>query len=400
MKGNYYDEKRYLRMLEHVRHYENLDLLLKVLFSAFLLWTLWAVRSIWLALSLFTILLALKGLAWLWGRMLRRFFKEWNRGFFCKLDIDASADQKLGRYSLSEVRSWIEEICRELKVAKPVELLVYESKWANAFASQESWFGLLMQNRIGLLTNVFHILDAGELKAVIAHEIGHHKHRPRVGLLVQLLIPAISDRPAYRQCLEYLSDWCAAKVVGVAPAANALIKIYHRGYLIHEISKGLGYVQKEFKIGLAGAAEFQEIADAVIPHRLAAGETLDKYMAQIIDRYFEKRSQSFKGVGKSYVGKFRKENSSQLEWALAESRHKFIDWRIFDDRIKDNTLDELELENLYLHLKKNQDAELFPNYAKKNKTAVKWLSHPPLPERLIFIVEATAPAHQASPTNS
>ena len=395
MKGNYYDEKRYLCLLEQIRYYERLDLLVKVALSAVLLLVLLYLRSFWLAFSFFVILLAAKGSAWLFAKALRYALKKWCSGFFYKLNLDSSAEDKLGRYSLAEIRSWIDELCRELSVTRPVELLVYESKHANAFASEERWLGLLMRNRMGLLANVFHLLDAGELKAVIAHELGHHKHFPKVGVIVQLLIPALSDRPSYRQCLEHLSDWCAAKLIGVVPAANALIKVYHRGHLIHEISRGLAYVQKDFKIGLAGAAEFQEIANTVIPHRLKATESLDKHMAEIIDRYFEKRSGSFKGIGKSYVEKYRKDKGVKLERYLVKSRYRFIDWRIFDNRIKDNTLDELELENLYLHLKNARDAELFPSYAIKDKKWEKWQSHPPLRERLLFIIEASAPAPEA-----
>ena len=135
MKGNYYDEKRYLCLLEQIRYYERLDLLVKVALSAVLLLVLLYLRSFWLAFSFFVILLAAKGSAWLFAKALRYALKKWCSGFFYKLNLDSSAEDKLGRYSLAEIRSWIDELCRELSVTRPVELLVYESKHANAFAS-------------------------------------------------------------------------------------------------------------------------------------------------------------------------------------------------------------------------------------------------------------------------
>jgi hypothetical protein len=396
MSCGYYDEKRYADLMETINFYERIDLLVKLIFSVALFLILFFVGALWLTLLVFAALAAIKAAKWLFVKVMGYAVKKWWGGLAYKLASELRDDKKIGRHTLQQVRIWIDEICTELKVAKPSELLVYESKQANAFASQDRWMGLLLRNRIGLLTNVFHLLDSQELKAVIAHEIGHHKHYPSAGLVPQLLIPILTDKLNYRCCLEHLSDWYAAKTSGIIPTANALIKLYHRGHLMCEISKGLAYVQEDFKIGLAGIAEFREIADEVIPDRLKPDENLDKYMARIIERYFEKRSSSLKGVGKSHVEKYRRDKSIKTERRVLRSRHKIIDWRIFDNRIKDNTLDEQELESLYLRLKQNPDIRLFFSYIPKYKELEKWLSHPPLRERLIFIMEAVPPA--AAPT--
>lgn len=392
MNGRYYDKEQLPKLLDHIRFYERVDLAIKLALPAALFLILLWVNSIWLVVLLLLLFLTVETAAWLVTQLLHYAWKRW----FCQAIYDLSAasppSEKIGRYSLAQVRSWIDELCSKLDLRKPAELVIYESKYANAFASQERWIGLLRQNRIELFSNMFYLLDLDEFRAVIAHELGHHKHFPKVSLITQLLIPALAGRPVYRQCLEYLSDWYAADSVGLIPAANALIKIHHRRHLITEISRGLAFVQKDFNIGITGAIEFQQIAADVIPHDFRATEKLDKHIAEIIDRYFEKRSPALRGTGKDYAAKFRKDPDIKLERQALKFRYKFIDWRIFDNRIKDNTLDEQELEELYLYLKNNQNVQLFSSDVIKDPQLEKWVPHPSLRDRLIFLVEAAAPA--------
>ena len=392
MKREYYDKEHHSNLLKNIQFYSRVDLLIKLSVSLVVFISLLFVGSLWLAIAVFAVLAAVKAAGWIFIKTLQFVLKKWFGALTYKIGANLFSGEQIGNFRLKQVDEWVAEICREIGVSTPAELLVYDSKYANAFASQERWVGLVMRNRVVLLTNIFHLLNEEELKAIIAHEIGHHQHYPDIGVLPQILIPWLTDRPSYRWSLEHLSDWYAAKIIGVVPTANALIKVHHRGHLMREIGKGLEYVQKDFKIGLAGISEFQEIVNDVIPDKIRPDENLDKYMERVVDKYFERRSPKMKGVGRTHVEKYRRE--SKTERRVLKSRHKLLDWRIFDARVRDNNLDGQELEVLYLHLKENQNVRFFFSYIMKNSELEKWSSHPPLRERITFIVEAVEPVSE------
>lgn len=390
MRGKYYHKEHYSNLLRDIRLFNCVDLLIKYSVSLIIFIVLLYIGSLWLAIAFLTGLAVLKLFGWLFITGLRYVLKKWYGAAIYSIFGNQKESVKIGNYRVKQIKEWIIQICTELQVLKPVELIIYDSKYANAFASQERWFGLMKRSRVALLSNLFSLLNEDELKAILAHEVGHHKHFPNVGILAQILVPYLMNRPSYRWLLEHLSDWYAANTVGVVPTVNALIKIYHRGHLISEINKGLEYVQRDFKIGLAGIAEFQEIANDVIPDKIRPDEDLEKYIVRVIDKYFERRSPKLRGIGKTHVKKYRDETITEPN--VGRSKYKLIDWRTFDARIKDNYLDEDELEDLYLHMKNDEKVCFFLTYIPKHAGLEKWSSHPPLRERIIFIVEASVPA--------
>ncbi len=374
----------YLLIKKEIAFYDRLDLALKVFLFVGVLILLLSIGSLTLALWFVVALSVIKGLSSLAAYLLVLSFKRWFEWKSYSL-IDGSTKERVGKYFVSDVRQWTKEIANRLGISSPVALLVYDTKHANAFARKRRIALAYSRQEITLLSNLFHILTEDELKTVIAHELGHLQNWRSISLVSDIVGAFWARRIPYSWCLEYLADYAAGRVAGVVPTVNALIKLHSRNYLIGELWKRLTFVMGDMKLGIRAISELNDLVEEVLPHSIKGLQDVRDYMKQVVDRYFAKRVGDIKGIGEQYARKYKR--AKQGHSRVPQKWHA-IDWTAFDTRVRDNYLDEIELEKLYQYLKGHGDAQLF--FCGKLETIAdkRRHSHPPLRDRIIFLMES------------
>lgn len=386
MENYYFNPILFPRLLRKSRLYELSDFSIKLIISTAFCFFLYIFHPINFLIAIIVSLLILKLLWWSTIQIALLILKKqfcWN---MVKLKEIKTKTEKVGNFNSEDVHRWIVELCGEMNIRVPVEMVVYDTKYANAFAAKEKFLFFLSKNRIGIYSNLFHILKEDELRSVIAHELGHYKNYRRIKSLYWIFPPLIFHLFDYFRCQEHLADYYAAKFVSVLSTANALIKLYQRNYLISEISKRLIYVQKKFNIGPEGIAEMNQELERILPHNLNEEESFVSYFEQVVDNYFLKRSSKFEGIAKEFIQEY--DISAKEEAQKLKEVYYLLDWRIFDNRIRDNHLDEEELVSFYLYLKGDKKAIMNIDYAFADKSLEKFTTHASLKDRLIFIIES------------
>ncbi|MEM3399323.1 MAG: zinc metalloprotease HtpX [Candidatus Micrarchaeia archaeon] len=121
---------------------------------------------IWLIFSLFMI-----GLQWYLGPI---------------IIVWVTGAKELGENQLPWLHRMVEDLSKEANIPKP-KLYVVEDSSPNAFA-----FGRTQgSSAIAVHTGLLRMLDEDEVRAVVAHEIGHIKHRDVLVMTVASVLPVL-----------------------------------------------------------------------------------------------------------------------------------------------------------------------------------------------------------------
>lgn len=100
----------------------------------------------------------------------------------------------------SELHEIVEEIAKKSGLKNMPKLMIAEIEIPNAFAYGSPLTG----NRVAVTRGLLNTLPLDEIKAVLAHEIGHLKHRDVMFMLMISIIPALVYYLGY---MLYLSGW-------------------------------------------------------------------------------------------------------------------------------------------------------------------------------------------------
>jgi len=378
-------ETLYKSYLVKVRIFEGINLSIRL----FILTSVILISVYYQSVTLFTLIIFTYILFRVVIRILRYFIRKyfpWNNNQemieFGKLQRKRKS---IGNYKYRDIHNWIINLCEPMKLKPPKNVIIYDTKQANAFAEKQKYWIFLERNNIHLFSNLFYILDESEINAVIAHELGHFKNYMKKISFFWIIPPLIFYLLKYFRWLEYLADYQSAKYVGMVPCANALIKIYHRGHMFTEILNRLYYIQMKFNFSNNAIFEMNTDLERILPHNLKDESEIIPYVEMVIDNYFKNRSEHLKGLGKEFTAKYKK--SRVKENRELKRMYDILDWRLFDNRIKDNFLDEDELMDLYRYLKGHENARFFISYLFKDKKMERFSTHPSLRERIMFLVE-------------
>ncbi len=289
----------------------------------------------------------------------------------------------------------------------------------NAFAINSLLLNCIKTlNSITLSRELFQYLNVHELKAVIAHEIGHFKryipiykritfipfvfivliaYQTTTVLLPALGVPAfllylvsfylihrVMTLPfkLFKQDVEFLSDLYAANKYGKLNMVNALIKIYQMNnldILLHlEISN---FVMASSQIG---TKDIPQIAWA-IKRKLSKkiyDENLIKNEIGIQLKKIKPRNQ--KNLSAHQIKRRNRALKKYQKNLLKLLQHKTIDWDDVDNHKRDGRIDAVEYDGLIEILENNPELQLFKT-PKDNIRKMKLETHPALRERILFV---------------
>ena len=281
------------------------------------------------------------------------------------------SERTIGNFTYSEIHNLLEQIAYKMGFIIPPGAFIYDKhkEEANAFYTNLVDHHTKIE-KIVLHENILFIVNAAELQAVIAHELGH---------VIQPW-PFIYRSKRYSQTCEHLSDYNALVYAGLIPTINALIKIYARkDYLMAVWEKAQEIlIEKGFEI--ESIDELSERAKTEIPQR-EIGDCEGESEADRLTRLVEMRASPDKLTRWQKIKqglnlrKVRKLRCWRKRWKLHLAKQ-------FSQFYNDRHIDENEFRILVSQLQKEKQSDLFtPPLPKEQRKS----THPMLRERLLFL---------------
>lgn len=285
----------------------------------------------------------------------------------------------LGNFSREEIEQLIQETADNIEMKVPKTVFLYPSKLANAF--------VILRGRklLALYSNILHILNKEELTAVIGHELAHLKYGcyPFPVLFALLLFTKFDLFFKVLQANEYMADYYSAKYNGLLPMVNSLLKVYSRTQFVVDILDHLEFFKQAYGIPDEADPYLISLVEERLPHIFRGEKPLAYYASEVVQKCIRKR-----GIGQFMRMRFDqtiKEVQRRHKW---KEQYEKINWETFDNHIKDLWIDEVELQEMYYQLKRNEAYRLFiPSSEEKDKIR----THPLLRERIIFLIESLNP---------
>ena len=329
--------------------------------------------------------------------------------------------KKIGKYSKNKIIEICEEIIKENFENNEEIPSIYVVKGIgyNAFVMNSLLLDFIKKyNSITISKELFDDLDIDELKAIIAHEIGHFKRYipianrvpfipflfcvsiayisaayfvPALGFLTFIIylacfiiIRKIMSYPfkIFRKDVEFLSDLYSANKYGKLNAINALIKLYQmdnmNALLNLEISKSV--MQSKYLI----INDIEKIKRKI--KRKLRGKVYDeKLIKDQAVKYLKKmKFKNKKKLSENEIEKRNKTLEEYIKYVSKQLDNKIINWDDIDNHVKDSKIDSIEYEGFIETLKNNPELQLFRT-PDDNIKKMKYDTHPALRERILFM---------------
>jgi len=224
--------------------------------------------------------------------------------------------------------------------------------------------------KIVLHRNLLFVLNEEELRAVIAHELGH---------MIQPWPPVFPSR-AYRQTLELLADYNALVYAELLPTVNALIKIYARKDYLAALWEKAQETLLEHGFQIESIDELAVKAEAHIRHA-PLKEREGESEAERLVRRLLRRSQP------SQLGRWQRIKQGINLRKVRQLRRWRKRWKVhlptqFTQFYSDQHIDQREFKALIKQLAQEEQTDLFVPLPPKTQRRA---SHPSLRERLLFL---------------
>lgn len=286
------------------------------------------------------------------------------------VEVKAGAPH-IGRFSGEHLCRTLAETCNRMGFIVDPGLFLYrkDSSAANAF------FTNLVDHhtklyKVVLLKNLLFIMSEEELRAVVAHELGH---------MLQPW-PAIYRSARYVQTCELLADYNALLHAGLLPTVNALVKIYARADYLAGLWE---LVEEQLLERGAPAASLDEVlrqANLQVKQRSFSATAPDD-VSLIISRKLRRAPGRPYGFWQRLLQRWRlRDVRRSQQWRRAWKRVPVEFTAAYGDR----HITAEEFQRILEGLRQDPEADLFvPNLPRKERSA----SHPSLRRRLLFLAQ-------------
>ena len=313
-------------------------------------------------------------------------------------------EKKFGKYKAGEILELVDNQCKKMNVTSVKRVYVIESQNSNAMTMDLILFEPYRYSVVVIFSSVLTTMNTEEVEAVIGHEVAHVKNKDSwylglvgsptfimawvmliliinlplgaeytpniiITILITLLAFYICIRPVVKRMIrygEYYADFTSAKVNGLIPMSNALIKLGQRNDMLVAFQ---GEFQRRFRLDskLRTSTDFykrlkEELKDVLDPDEAVevARKLVKEFGGEEIDE-----------------NKIEEKGSKLLKPEL-------IDWRDYDNIVKNYNLEYEELDNLIKDLKDSPQSRLF-KHASTTRTKMIFMTHPRIRDRLIFL---------------
>lgn len=359
-----------------------------------------------------------------------------------RIPLDRTPAKLLGRFTAERVRALVHEVQNSFRAADGTRRLphiyVIEAKDGNAKVIDTPLLSFLRPfNAVYIHSYLFSVLDEDELRAILTHELAHlHRYMSplerHAGLEFTFsatlifwfgvgVVEALQDRAFSSDILELLlaialfvalvivstslsffawlrrgglheeellCDYTAARLVGVLPTVNALLKISLRGdlyeMLIEEAALVLATNTKQ------DLASLLEVGETALPDRVLNAAAARPVVREALA--------SLRGPKIVFTSEFDHDKEMKERRSLVRGirraarvarRQRKLDWLVFDQRVRDARLDELECAALVRALLRHGDARIeVPDEQGGLNTEGGGPTHPIMRDRVLFLVSA------------
>jgi hypothetical protein len=276
---------------------------------------------------------------------------------------------ELGNYTAAEILGLCADTCRKMNVSQQFDIRIVLSRDFQAETTRPlfKWY-FRNKHILALHEGLLHSLSKPELKAVIAHEIGHH--------LAPYDICGIYG--------EYWADYYACRYGDPVAMANALIKIDQNTYLLNVFAQRCHHL---INTRLEAKYIDQDLWNYLVqncPIPFKSKRAAKRAAKTLVDTYVKDRQIPIKK--KSWPKKIWLSLKNLVRDDILNRKKlaglMFINWTFYDNRIRNDYLDKYELIQMFNVLKNKRMT--INRYHFFDTTGA---THPNTNRRLLFIIE-------------
>jgi Zn-dependent protease with chaperone function len=320
-------------------------------------------------------------------------------------------DKRIGKFKVGQIGKMVDVLKEKMDVPSLKGVYIREAFRINAMAADTVAFRPLRRSVVIIHSNALEILNAKELEAIIAHEMGHIKNDDTRSL-IYVINPAIavsivamfalvnySMAMAYHdfpfdlmkiglsvlsvitlygagfiivkrltvhtlmRYVEHLADYQAVRYAGLLPTVNALIKVGQRNEAFLAFIKMVMTYQTKRQNKKERKQHMENIKGMTNP------KEIQKY---VMDNLVERDM-----LGRPIIKSKRFINKK-------DETEGQIPWKSFDTREPYNWLDYDELAYYVGILKEIKNTKIF-TYEPRTLVRKMWLTHPTMEDRIVFL---------------
>ncbi len=335
---------------------------------------------------------------------------------------DATAEH-LGSYRREEVEDLVKNLLRPFRDREQPNLYVSNSKEPGAECLDRWLLNFIRPlNAIHITSMLFHLMRPDELRAILAHELGHfyrYTHALRrgdffvflfmglsvaeVGWLIgasgfwgsvvwgsavyfALLVAFGSSMIHLAKAQEYLADLFGARQTSKLSMVNALLQL-GKGLEVSEriFEQTLRRIVDDGRLPATALFEAVGIIDRTLPPRLLEVGEEDPFLDQAFAS--EEMDKLRRDLGDDDLKAKRAELDVLLERYKNKPGYQILDWHLFDFDIRDLRVNETEYPHLIRRLVEEPDKQLV-NVTFDNVKDAGDDEHPTLRQRILFLEKA------------
>lgn len=293
--------------------------------------------------------------------------------------IDDLDHDLAGGLAADQVRELVDGVAAKMNANQAFDLRIVPDRQFQAFTTQAvyKWF-FKRKSLLALHEGLLQILSENELKAVVAHEVGHH-------LAPVFTTPIIG---------EYWADYFACKYYDPVSMANALIKLDQHSYLFSVYVQRCAYLVTNLVEKKYLSQALHDYIMAHPPTPFFSKRDANRAAKRVVYDYL--REHRIPTVKRSVISSALMMIKNRLAGDILNrkklSKLTFIEWEAFDRRIRNHYLDKYELADLYKVFQEEETTVSRFHFFDINDE-----THPSTNTRLKFIIENFILVEDASP---
>ncbi len=348
-------------------------------------------------------------------------FISYNRDYFYlfrrkKTRLDKVRDEKIGNYYVPEIQKIVKSVLSKFREKEKPRIYLIDEPVGGPYVIDTYFLNFIGPlNAIYFPRHVFHFLKPMELKAILAHELGHFyrymypaQRFPYPFYLVASFIPFIlipyvhqlifiavlvgvnfGFNPVLNKLfnhksknMEYLSDIFAARLCGKLNSINALLVSCKYSELIESMQKKvLKIIRDDDSLSLTNFEEMYDQLIRILPEKPNSTEDVKTILAETISGF--DFSDFNVNMSQKQISKEKQVIGAILGSPEFTKERAVVDWDIFDFVEKNHRIEEGEYAALISSIM-DSDRYLVDSITDEESEYIND-THPSLRSRILFL---------------